>query len=1387
ELKARIGIEAGRADRAFEKDEKLLNEILTKLKGYNSTYHQAVKDNTIDTDQYIEANLVFAQCTAMLKLWKASRTEKLEKEIINSFETIIKPIGTVAKSSISDKELKQVAAISTSMNNADLVFKPYIINADIDKLNISQNTKEFLRHSLLTFPPLLRARAMNALADAQLTFGNIGASKELSKQVVEMAKSKPAEATVSDKASALNRMGIISIGDSDFELAVHYFKLSESAYENDPKTKIYKGRAMFLTEKFGTDKFMKEYNAALSLIWKEIKPEDKPEIKNFSLDAIINLIPSDNKEASEAYKKLESTAEGRFLILVALEAASKRCFGSDLALSAKYLEKAVDLLKKWKNDNLSITCDYLYEAQLHYDLASCYTAWPQHTRFYDAYQEYKQVEKLGAPNWWIKQQLNILNPEKLGITSASNYDYAVFFTKYLENGDMRLDLSKDGVSGNAFIFTNKEKTAGVRVRLGLLSQGRVDAAIGVSKAKGSVTTDLGAHFSKDGVGDQIIGFDGEVKKRMSRFLTVGLKGKYDIHNGDYKFSAYEIEAYANYAKRIGKGLTFFSNLSLIYGSQGQNTWTTTISKPKAKEGEWAWPSDTVSITSNTVDGTKIRERYWIKYTTKNPVTDSLATAWHVATAVDNESRSIKIPTNNPDSPAEIVEINLINTRQAGYAKKVGSSTVFFDSRNVQFTSTLPTERPDPNLIDVYIINGDPDRPAIYGHEEDYSVEYVPGESIKETVVTVKGRNRAKTADGVWPTEENTKWEDWKELYKIRTKHTKTANGSPELELIFSQTGKPDETIYKGASTRDGSVAMEQYLKARFKIGIKRELNGADIKLSAYVEGAKYFGENGPNHTVSGPYLKIGADLSLTKYLSNGDSLTGALDLNNIDGKNWTLGLTHNLGTGRGLNLGFGSLGMSGAFNMKDWTVGAYHSEGYVGYEINDKTSLIYSRSGPGISYKDGSQLAVGITTGGGIAVNAGPLSITRTGVGFSPISTLFSAGITAWDIYKVRKHRHDIEKALKEDGTEQNLDKRAYLRFRLDEANIAEGRITSSVAPDLAIIPGILLLFGSRENEVKKAINTNSGKLAKASDKLVKDPESPIAKLALEVVNKLKGDIIYLIYGAMSQNQGTTAVVRAELGKLLSILPKDLKDYVADYMKKNQTGLEKMKNNRVKIELSPKDNKENTVYMSAEQFIALSLNNEFDSQLAIEKKAVDAFSKIKLDLARIALLKTKMAKTSEAIKNLKGNGIEKEIAKLESELADYVKQMGDPSTIINAKTEKTHENATYENSVYLMLYAVNGVDPAEALKISEFLSSLPQDIKDKALDFYKNRLPGNLRSDNSIKVEYKKGETLLAKTFSASDFITLSLSCKLKEAIEPKTQVKPQPKKKPAPPPAMPQ
>ncbi|MFA5097986.1 MAG: hypothetical protein WC490_05095 [Candidatus Margulisiibacteriota bacterium] len=911
----------------------------------------------------------------------------------------------------------------------------------------------------------VKAWATVSLANYFIMAGDMKSASDYSKIALELPAVAPHL-----KAQAFSNLGIIRIGDSDFRIAHQYFETAARLQPNDPALHIYKARAMFLTERFSADRFMESYQTAIKLIWQRVDPEEK----SFDLEQLLScaMAGKDN----ELFGRLSATGQGRFLLLTALEAKAKVVFaGGDTVLAAQYLEKARDLFDGWKKDSLEVGADYLFEQQLHYDLATFYTAWPINPRFEDARKEYELLKELGAPSWWVKDQLAFLHHTVLGL-NASSGSLSAYLRKYFENGQLTVNFDKNGGAADAFFFTDEEKTRGITLHLGIYSGGAWSAAAGLSQARGPVTLSAGLHASSDGNGDKVLGFDVEASKRFDRFFKAGLRGRFDQHIGEYKYSEWELTAFAYYARSIDKGTTFFARLEIGVGQKAQTAWKTFFEAAKQKRVPgWQWKSETVSFTRisshpNDLSGQHYCDKiYWRTQPLYDQNHDEIS-LWHVDTMLRTSLKPIELVTIDPDdSSAEPAEIQLMRIEK----RSVGlpASGPFWDpnvSTVYPYISTPRTGRPDDSVIDAIPFdsllrteigpdgNALPTIPVTVYEERISNTEYSRSNGTLTTTITIQGK---------------TETEDWRDSYQLIYEKTSESLVIWKKDLVTGER----EQVYSGASVRDGSIAVQNYLNARLSVGVEKRLPGGMVGIEGFGQITKFWGGSDPNgnpsHVLDPDSYDYGVRLYGTKIMDDHSLLTGEVGWSRSNGINWRLGAQVLVGGKAGradINVPRFELGLSSPG-------GVYADFGTYKYRVG------YNGRGYGASLCLGEELALSLTNRGfglsgpaGLAFGSGGFSWSPVVAGIQCLTSYF------FEIKPLRDNRHELEAKLKD---EQDLLKRALLNHHLDLARIKEESSRANIGGDLTLLRFLGnnsdKAFGVINAEISKAISSMKEKLDK--------------------------------------------------------------------------------------------------------------------------------------------------------------------------------------------------------------------------------------------------------------------------------------------------------------------
>jgi len=958
--------------------------------------------------------------------------------------------------------------LQTMLDNCD----PKTAAGSVQSGQIISGYKTFLRGD---YTPEIRNRAILGLATAFQKFGNA----EEAKKYLEILENAPDfEKEKFTDAASLQNMGVLSIGDSDPKLALKYFEEADRRDPSDPSTKIYSARAMYLTERFNTKEFMEKYNEALGLLWSSEKKGNK-DIRG-SMPPLEDLVKEIFEERGENFEALNKTANGRYIILTALEAEAKRwqSKGDDFKAALRY-EKAVALLEAWQGTGQDPKNDYLFESQLHYDLASAYMGL---NRMYDAYKEYQQIKDLGvAPGWWIEDQLRLLNPEQLSVSVNGEEDLNIAYRRAFEKGNIQLSASKDGGSAEGFFFVNKNKSLGVRVRLGAFKHGRYDAGLGVEYNKGKYKVWANTNYSRsetnEGIEKQVIGIEAGAETRLTRYLTIGMKGKVDFHYEDFDYTTWELTAYARYARKLdilGKNATFFANIEATYGKKRLEAYTygekpITQASEGTESGWWEW--DTTygvqhSYTINTATKKPLRERYWYvddeapASSKREKLYDSNGNqvfGWHISVALEPKTQIKNIANPLSSTPGDTIEIKLNDIYKMSFMSDDNS---WLSAEN---SLVLPKgQRPSASQINGMNLDAmvkNPDKPKLCVHQEKIKTQTtVPSQSGGEFSITVEGRDRAYVKDQ-W----NTEFGGWYDLYTIKVTKT-SVMGVPTTTVSMTDhvTGETS-TLYQGKQTKEAILVIEDFFRARGEVGVTKKvhLKGMDAVLEVtpslfaggeHVDKPK-LNDNEWADTQEGPYY--GANLA-ARLSKGADSLSGNLTFANYNEEGWdtTWSLTYNhaIGADASIRTEINPGGLQGGVGYKGV---------YAGIDSNGLPTVgvkIPAIRANGQQYFG--EIPLGISADGVSAYGISAAAASPIGVAAGAVAKAYDAN---QDVKKTREEIEVITRQLKE-ADDPKL--RALLRQKLADAYIKAGASTANWLQDSTRIPVLNLLTmlgGTRE------------------------------------------------------------------------------------------------------------------------------------------------------------------------------------------------------------------------------------------------------------------------------------------------------------------------------------
>lgn len=923
-----------------------------------------------------------------------------------------------------------------------------------------------------TYPPEIRTLALQNYATALNAFGM---SDEARRILTALEESPDYVNSRFTSAETLKNMGILSIGDSDPKLAVFYFNEADKRNPSDPTSKIYLARAMYLTERFNAKEFSQKYDEALSLLWTAEKATNRG--LRGSMPDTAGIVSQALAEGGDIFSALQGSAGGRAMILTALEADAKQwqARGDDYKAAVRY-EKAIDLLEAWEGTGLKTEHGYMFESQLRYDLASAYLCL---NRMYDAYQQYLKIDSMGvAPGWWIEDQLRLLNPETLSITTNNNEDLNIAYRRAFERGSIQLSFSKDGGSAEGFFFVDPKKTLGVRMRLGAYNHGSFDAGLGIEYNRGKVRANAGIDYSRSrgasGSDNEIIGIKAGVETKLNRHLTIGLKGKVDLHYEDFDYTTWELTAYANYARKIdwlGKNATFFANLEATYGTKrveaARTKWVDDYTASRSYETQWQWGTkpvvnesgETVTVEySYTTDSSRrdqeVRTRYWHKVLgyddQKNPIM-----VWSVRTAIEpGQAKNENVV--NPYSPLDPIEVKLARTYS--YECMVDNSIVNNSNREQTARGAQPTSAQIDN-IDVERIAHT--KKLIYREEIG---EITPrGNSSNYTLtIDVMGQSFDKIAN---------EWGILELAYSIIV--TKSSFGT-----TVTMRGKDGTRIlYEGHSEEEAILKIAEFYRIRGEMGVTKTFHLKEPNITVETT-LSLFGEYESTSDVSlkenewantddtyryglglgvragqGP-VTIGLDAGIANTNGDWDSY-------------WSMSQTLAMSPEAGLTTRFGPNGLQG--NVKVGRVG-------IGLDSNANPSLTYTFKN---GIRSGNTQILGETTIGISA--AGPvvngLPIMAPSAAGSVVGSLVMAYNSERNIHKKREILRELTIELF--GSDDPYIS-ALLKRKLDDKFIEIGQNTSNLLQDssrLPIINILTMLGGTRRAKNEGIIERETGEL----------------------------------------------------------------------------------------------------------------------------------------------------------------------------------------------------------------------------------------------------------------------------------------------------------------------
>jgi len=684
-------------------------------------------------------------------------------------------------------------------------------------------------------------------------FNKFGMTKEAKALTEEISKAPDQLVLPHVSADILSKMGIYEIGNSRFKIAAQYSQEAQKRDANNTDAIVYEARARYLLEEFEPGKlaallgrdpkagFEQTFEKALNKIWETVPGEkgEQPKLKTFVIDIL---------EEKGDFASISSSIQGRQFILTALEADAKSCFDKGKTLDAmKRYEKAIALLSTWKNNGLDVKADYLFDVQMHYDLASCYAA---RGRLYDAYLEYKYVKDNGVskgsiPGWWVEDQLRVLNPERVTIEKTHDGEtdkeaLNVALRKLFEQGQMTLVANKDGARAEGLLFLDKDKKQSVRVYFGAVKGGSYNAGAGYQIDLNRVKLSAGIDYAsseyeaidEDGNkhsrrSQQITGKIG-AEYRVSRHTTVGVSGKATHHIGQGpSYTSYELQAYLNYARRIGRDATFYANLNLIYSTRrvalektGWRDLTPQTSSLNTESG-WQWEDSIngpISFTEDTSSGTTLRSRTW--HVEDNYNGDNKLQGYHVKSALETKKKSQTVYSGDIANP---VDISLNNVY---FHDIMGNGNVWLDNNN---SVVVPKgSRPSTSQIENIEVTS---LPAVSGpllmHEERVKTS-LGAENV--AVITIEARDRTKAPTGQTPTETNTVMpEQWHDLYTITVSRTTVNGAARTIVTMYDHVQNLASLLYSGKSTKEVDYKMVGSLIERATVGVTKKWHSDTLK------------------------------------------------------------------------------------------------------------------------------------------------------------------------------------------------------------------------------------------------------------------------------------------------------------------------------------------------------------------------------------------------------------------------------------------------------------------------------------------------------------------------------------------------------------------------------
>ncbi len=713
--------------------------------------------------------------------------------------------------------------------------------APAEKQYIINTLKEVMRS---TSHDLLAYTAASGLVDAYMTF-------DMKAELASLTKTMSIDPRMKDLAQwkTFQAKGIESVGTSDFEKAVEYFDKAKKLNEVDPTSNIYCARAKFLTDKYSSEGYMPDYFRALEKIAEPSKDQyceikegrivktDKPslpaEIVSLKgeklllrlLEAAFGGEKIDSNGKQSLLSRLSESREGRALILIALEAASKNYYsnvntsitatdihGNSETLKGKKaaiacLLKAQQLFMSWGTD---CAHDYLFEAQMHYDLGSFYLA---DGNLAAAHREYLEIKGRNiAPSWWIEQQLSLFGPEFSKVTGGSN-GISSLYQYYSDRGQITvINDDRGNTTADTVVYLNNSRTKGLRLRFGsgIDTEGNGDS--GAVKAgylldNGTTKKEFGVYYEHPAQAN-IAGVYGAISQRLNRNFTASLEGSsgWNFTNNDIEWMA---KAALEYSQRIGKNFTLYAKLAA--GVDGRNTLGTKSSgggggggdDGRIKETSWG------AATSN--------EQGFVSYSTKDQYTNTvrdmklekmrmqnnlgnLVDLYILTTSTLTTERQVKVPIDITSGAT--FDLYLRNVSYNEYT----DGPIFYDPNRITEmpAGVEPFDKDRKTLIDLSI---DPLRSQVT-YEQAYTTEQ------SGNLQTIKINARTFNKD-------TKTWSDYSEVYRVEITND---NGSIKIEIVTQENGGTKRVVVRddpGEAIRQAAAKSALSFSAQLDLSLQR--------------------------------------------------------------------------------------------------------------------------------------------------------------------------------------------------------------------------------------------------------------------------------------------------------------------------------------------------------------------------------------------------------------------------------------------------------------------------------------------------------------------------------------------------------------------------------------